>query len=112
MGGGICEVAFEMGSSVMIYTYIPSYIMTSSAIQKLMGGYTDTDRYRKHGDRISLLSSFQNKESRLNESVVNFNNNSSNLICSWYLGRRNFDLLLSLIGLYLDTNKIHSAIML
>jgi hypothetical protein len=54
------KYAVEMGSDAMIY--VSSFIKTGSAIQKLIGGYTDT---RQHGDRISLLSFFQNKESRL-----------------------------------------------
>jgi hypothetical protein len=34
------KYAVEVGSGVMIY--IPSFIKITSAIQKLMGGYTDT----------------------------------------------------------------------
>jgi hypothetical protein len=34
------EHAVEMDSDAMIY--IPSFIKTGSAIQKIMGGYTDT----------------------------------------------------------------------
>jgi hypothetical protein len=34
------KYAVEMGSGVMIYK--PSFIKTCSAIQKLIGGYTDT----------------------------------------------------------------------
>jgi hypothetical protein len=36
------KYAVEMGSGTMIY--IPSFIKIGSAIQKLMGGYTDTQR--------------------------------------------------------------------
>jgi hypothetical protein len=47
-------------------TYIPSFIKIGSAIKKFMreGGHT----HRQHGDRISLLSFFQNKKSRLKTS--------------------------------------------
>jgi hypothetical protein len=34
------KYAIEMGSGVMIY--IPSFIKIGSGIQKLIGGYTDT----------------------------------------------------------------------
>jgi hypothetical protein len=51
----------EVGSGAMIY--IPSFINIGSDIQKLMGG--GIHRHRQHGDRINLLSFFQNKESRL-----------------------------------------------
>jgi hypothetical protein len=34
------KYAFEMGSGAMIY--IPSFIKIGSGIQKLIGGYTDT----------------------------------------------------------------------
>jgi hypothetical protein len=40
--------------------YIPSFMKNGSAIQKLIRGI-----HREHGDRTSLLSLFQNKESRL-----------------------------------------------
>jgi hypothetical protein len=42
--------------------YLPSFIKIGSGIQKLMGGKTKT--YREHGDLISILPFFQNKESR------------------------------------------------
>jgi hypothetical protein len=45
-----------MGSGVMIC--IPSLMKIGSGIQKLMGGYTDT----QEGDLISLLLFFQNKK--------------------------------------------------
>jgi hypothetical protein len=47
----------EMGSGAMIS--IPSLIKTGSSIQKLLPGI-----HREHGDRISLLSFFQNKEAK------------------------------------------------
>jgi hypothetical protein len=58
------KYAVEMGSGAMMYT--PSLIKIGLCIQKLIGGIhrgTQTDRQR--GDLISLLSFFQNKESRL-----------------------------------------------
>jgi hypothetical protein len=51
--------------------YIPRFIKIWSGIQKLIGGYTDTqthrrtDTRRQHGDLLSLHLFFQNKESRL-----------------------------------------------
>jgi hypothetical protein len=48
----------EMGSGVM--TYIPSFIKIGSGIQKLIEGI-----HGQHGDVISLLLFFQNKESGL-----------------------------------------------
>jgi hypothetical protein len=50
-----------MGSSDMIY--IPNFINIGSGIQKLIEG--DAQTHRQHGDLISLLLLFQNKESRL-----------------------------------------------
>jgi hypothetical protein len=55
------KYAVEMGSGATIY--IPSSIKIGSAIQKLIGW--DTQTHRQHGDRIHLLSFFQNKESML-----------------------------------------------
>jgi hypothetical protein len=52
--------AVEIGSVAMLY--IPSFINIGSAIQKLMDA---THIHRQHGDRISLLLSFQIKESSL-----------------------------------------------
>jgi hypothetical protein len=52
--------AVEMGSGAMVY--IPSIIKIGSGIQKLIRGI---QRHRQHGDLISLLSFFQNKEIRL-----------------------------------------------
>jgi hypothetical protein len=56
------KYAIEMGSGAM--KYIPGFIKFGSALQKLIGGI---HRHRQHGARISLLSLFQNKESRLKE---------------------------------------------
>lgn len=50
--------AINMGSGVMIYT--PSFISTGSGIQKVTRRDSQTHRY--HGDNISLISVFQNKE--------------------------------------------------
>jgi hypothetical protein len=55
------KYAVEMGSGAMIY--IPSFIKVGSAIQMLIR--RDSQTHRQHGERISLLSPFQNKESRL-----------------------------------------------
>jgi hypothetical protein len=52
------KYAFEMGSGAMIY--IPRFMNIGSGIQKLMGA-GDTQTQRQDGDRISLLSFFQNK---------------------------------------------------
>jgi hypothetical protein len=54
------EYSGEMSSVAMIY--VPSFINIGSAVQKLIEGKT---HHRQHGDRISLLSHFQIKESRL-----------------------------------------------
>jgi hypothetical protein len=51
--------AVEMGSGSVIY--IPSFIKTGSDIQKLTRGGV----HRQHGDPISILSFFENKESKL-----------------------------------------------
>jgi hypothetical protein len=64
--GGIYELAVEMGSGTMIY--IPSFIKTASGMQKLMGS-GDSQIHRQHEHGISLLSSFQNKKSRLKRSL-------------------------------------------
>jgi hypothetical protein len=56
------KYAVEMVLDAMIYTYVPSFIMTGSDIQKLIGGYLDTQTVC---DLISLLSCFQNEESGL-----------------------------------------------
>jgi hypothetical protein len=53
------KYAVEMGSGAMIY--MPSFVKTDSAIQKLMRGI-----HRQHGDRISLLSFFKNQKNGLN----------------------------------------------
>jgi hypothetical protein len=57
-GGGFMECAVEMDSGAMIY--IPNFIKIGSAIQKMIGGI-HIHAHRQHGDRISLLSFFQNK---------------------------------------------------
>jgi hypothetical protein len=51
----------EMGSCAM--TYKTSFIRIGSGIQKLTGQVSQS--YKQHGDCISLLSFFQNNESRL-----------------------------------------------
>jgi hypothetical protein len=57
------KYADEMGSGAVIY--VPSFINIGSGIQKLMGGGI----HRQHGDRISLLLFFKNKESGLKLSL-------------------------------------------
>jgi hypothetical protein len=57
------KYAVDVNSSAMIY--IPNFIKIGSSIQKLIGGYTDTQMHRQHDGRISLSIVFQNKESRL-----------------------------------------------
>jgi hypothetical protein len=52
------KYAVVVGSFAMIY--IPSFIKIGSGIQKLIRG--DSQRLRRHGDLISLLLYFQNKE--------------------------------------------------
>jgi hypothetical protein len=47
------KYAVDMGSGAMIY--IPSFIKIGSDIQKLIGGWGDSQAHREHGDRISLL---------------------------------------------------------
>jgi hypothetical protein len=49
----------EMSSGATIY--IQHFTKTGSGIKKLTWG----DTHRQHGDRISLLLLFQNKESRV-----------------------------------------------
>jgi hypothetical protein len=55
------KYAFEIGSGAMIY--IPSFIEIGSGIQKSLGG--DSLTHRQHGDLISLLLFYHNKESRI-----------------------------------------------
>jgi hypothetical protein len=55
------KYAVEMDSGVTIC--IPSFIKIVSGIQKLR-------RHRQHGDLISLLIIFQNKESRLKIRLI------------------------------------------
>jgi hypothetical protein len=52
------KYAVEMGSGAMIY--ILSFIKTSSGIRKFMG--EDTQTHRQHGNIISLLLIFKDKE--------------------------------------------------
>jgi hypothetical protein len=54
------KYAGEMGSVAMIY--IPSFVQTSSCIQKLIR--VDSQTHRQHGHRMGLRC-FQNTESRL-----------------------------------------------
>jgi hypothetical protein len=54
--------AVEMGSGAMIY--IPSFMKTGSGIQKLWWK-GDSHTHIEQDDLMSLLSFFQNKESRL-----------------------------------------------
>jgi hypothetical protein len=51
------KYAVEMGSCAVIY--IPRSMKIGSGIQKLIGGM---HRHRQHGDFISLLVFFKNKE--------------------------------------------------
>jgi hypothetical protein len=48
-----------MGSGAVIY--VPSFIKIGSGVQKLIGGYTDTDTHThgQHRDFISLLYFFE-----------------------------------------------------
>jgi hypothetical protein len=58
------KYAIEIVSRALIGK--PSYIKICSGIQKLIDGNgEDSQTHREHGDRISLLSLFQNRESRL-----------------------------------------------
>jgi hypothetical protein len=54
-----------MGSGAMIY--IPSFIKIGSSILKLIR--QDSQTHRQHGDLISPLLFFQNKESRLKTTL-------------------------------------------
>jgi hypothetical protein len=56
------KYAVEMGSGAVIY--VPTFIKTGSGIQKVIGK-KDSQTQRQHGDRISLLLFFQNRERRL-----------------------------------------------
>jgi hypothetical protein len=60
------KYAAEMGSRAMIY--IPSFIKVGSAIQMLIQG--DSQTHRQNGERINLLSLFQDKESRLKPTLI------------------------------------------
>jgi hypothetical protein len=59
------EYAVEMGLGAVIY--IPSFVKIGPGIQKLKEG---TQTHRQHGDRISLLLFFKNKESILIKMVA------------------------------------------
>jgi hypothetical protein len=52
------KYAVEMGPGAVIY--IPSFVKIGYGIRTLMGR-GDSETHRQHGDRISLLSVFQNK---------------------------------------------------
>jgi hypothetical protein len=54
-----------MGSGAMIY--IPYFMKIGFRHSKVNKGNSQT--HRQHGDRISLLSLFQNKENRLKMKV-------------------------------------------
>jgi hypothetical protein len=60
-GGGFMKYAVLMDLGTMIN--VPSFIVTGSSIQSLLGG--DTHTHRQKGDLINIFSFFQNKESRL-----------------------------------------------
>jgi hypothetical protein len=53
----------EIGSDAVIY--IPSFIRTGSAIQKLIRRRNHIKTHKQQGDLISLPLFFQNKENRL-----------------------------------------------
>jgi hypothetical protein len=55
------KYSVQMGSGALIHT--PNFIKIDSAVQKLIEGESQT--HRQHGDLISLLLFFHNKESRL-----------------------------------------------
>jgi hypothetical protein len=59
---GFVKYAFEMGTGAVIY--ILSFIKIDSGIKKMMVGAGYSQIHRQHGDRISLILFFQNKESR------------------------------------------------
>jgi hypothetical protein len=54
------KYAIEIGSGAIVY--VPRFIKNVSGIQKMMGGYTDT---QEDTDCISLFLFFLNKEGRL-----------------------------------------------
>jgi hypothetical protein len=57
-----------MGLGAMIYEYILSFIKIGSAIQKLIRGYTDTQKsWRPHKPTFII---FLNKENRLINKIV------------------------------------------
>jgi hypothetical protein len=61
------KYAIEMGSDPMMY--IPGLVKTGSGIQKLMGWGI----HRQHGDGISLLLFFHNKDSTLKNGLLGKN---------------------------------------
>jgi hypothetical protein len=67
---GIIKHAVEMGSGATIQ--VPSFIKIGSAIQKLMGGHTNTHTHThtQEGDLIHLIS-ILNKESRVKIKLKN-----------------------------------------
>jgi hypothetical protein len=60
---GFVKYVVEMVLGSMIYISI--FIKTGSAIQNMIEWETKTYRHIDRGDHISLLSLFQNKESRI-----------------------------------------------
>jgi hypothetical protein len=60
------QYAVEMGLCAIIYTYIPSFMRIRSAIQKLQGGYTDTQTAWWSHKPIFI---FQNKESGIKNRI-------------------------------------------
>jgi hypothetical protein len=67
---GFMKYAAEMGWSAMIYVW--NFIQIGSAIEKLVGGEY-RGKHREHGDCISLLLFFQNKESNLKHLFISRN---------------------------------------
>jgi hypothetical protein len=59
------KYAVEIGSGYM--TWEPSFVKIGSGIQTLVG---DKQTHIEHGDLISLLLFFQNKESRLKSRLM------------------------------------------
>jgi hypothetical protein len=66
--GKIYEVRHWDGLRCQDMPYIPSFIKSGSGIQKLIG--RDTQTHQQDADRMSLLSFFQSKESRLKTEYV------------------------------------------
>jgi hypothetical protein len=55
---------------------VPSFIEIGSGNQKLMEGGGNSQTHRQHGDLISLLLFFQNKERRLKQCLKSYNSKS------------------------------------